>query len=210
MIYGYVRVSTNGQFRKGYSVEDQTENILSRYPDAKIIIEPKSGRKERSKFNELLEQSLPGDTIVVTKMDRFCRTAKEGLEYADLLFDKKVNFHILNMGLIDNTPVGKMVLTNLLAYSEFELYMILERTSDGKARAKLNPDFKEGRPKKYSKKKIEHALQLKNIQGNSYRQVEELTGISVSTLKRANKTFELKNIENKIPGSSMRSQEDVI
>ena len=56
---------------------------------------------------------------------------------------------------------------------------------EGKAIAKQNPDFREGRPKKYSRKQIEHALEL--LDSNSYKQVEDLTGISKSTLIRAKK-----------------------
>lgn len=41
----------------------------------------------------------------------------------------------------------------------------------------------EGRPRKYSKKQIEHAIQLK--EKYTYREVEEMTGISKSTLIRA-------------------------
>ena len=56
---------------------------------------------------------------------------------------------------------------------------------EGKAIAKQNPDFREGRPKKYSRKQIEHALEL--LESNSYKQVEDMTGISKSTLIRAKK-----------------------
>ena len=45
--------------------------------------------------------------------------------------------------------------------------MIVERTSEGKAIAKQNPDFKEGRPKLYSKKQIAHELEL--LEGHSYK-----------------------------------------
>jgi DNA invertase Pin-like site-specific DNA recombinase len=48
---------------------------------------------------------------------------------------------------------------------------------------KEKSDFKEGRPKKYGRKQIEHALQL--LENNSYKQVESMTGISKSTLIRA-------------------------
>jgi DNA invertase Pin-like site-specific DNA recombinase len=61
--------------------------------------------------------------------------------------------------------------------------MIIERTQEGKAIAKRQPDFREGRPKLYNKKQIQHALEL--LQDHSYRQVTELTGISKSTLIRA-------------------------
>ncbi len=59
------------------------------------------------------------------------------------------------------------------------------QTPEGKAIAKQNPDFKEGRPKKYSKKQVEHAIGL--LDNHSYKQVEDLTGISKSTLIRAKK-----------------------
>ena len=103
----------------------------------------------------------------------------------DLLRDKGVAVHILNMGLLDNSPMGRLVATMLLAFAEFERDMIVERTMEGKAIAKQNPDFREGRPKKYSRKQIEHALEL--LDNNSYKQVEDLTGISKSTLIRAKK-----------------------
>ena len=61
--------------------------------------------------------------------------------------------------------------------------MIIERTQGGKAIAKQRADFKEGRPKKYNTKKLNHALGL--LESYSYKQVEELTGISKSTLIRA-------------------------
>lgn len=63
---------------------------------------------------------------------------------------------------------------------------------EGKAVAKQRLDFKEGRPKKYKKAQIKHAMQL--LQDNSYRQVSELTGISISTLARAKR--EIKQSRN--------------
>ena len=146
MIYGYARVSTNGQAKDGNSLEDQSELILSRYSDAKIVPESYSGAKERPIFLDLIHKMQSGDTLVVTKLDRFCRATKEGLEYIDYLMNKGVRIHILNMGLIEDTPMGRLIVTNLLAFAEFERAMILERTSAGKAIARKKPDFKEGRP----------------------------------------------------------------
>lgn len=60
--------------------------------------------------------------------------------------------------------------------------MIVERTSEGKAIARQNPDFKEGRPRKYGKAQVNHALEL--LESYSYKQVEQMTGISKSTLIR--------------------------
>ena len=87
------------------------------------------------------------------------------------------------MGLVEDTPTGRLILNVMLAFAEFERDMIVERTQEGKAIAKQKSDFKEGRPKKYGRKQIEHALQL--LENNSYKQVESMTGISKSTLIRA-------------------------
>ena len=181
MKYGYARVSTKGQL-DGNSIEEQTTAIKNLYSDAEIIIESYSGAKERPLFNQILEKAQQDDYVIVTKLDRFCRSTKEVLEYIDLLMNKGVKIHILNMGLIENTPMGRLIVTNLLAFAEFERAMIIERTQGGKQIAKQRADFKEGRPKKYSEKKIAHALEL--LENYSYRQVEELTGISKSTLIR--------------------------
>ena len=93
--------------------------------------------------------------------------------------------HVLNMGLMDNTPTGKLIRNIMLAFAEFERDMIVERTQEGKTIAKQNPDFKEGRPKKFSKAQVNHAVELLNEY--SYKQVEQMTGISKSTLVRAKK-----------------------
>lgn len=191
MIYGYCRVSTKGQL-EGNSIEEQEREIRARYPNVELIAESYSAVKERPVFNELLEQCQQGDVLVVTKLDRFCRTTKEGLQYIDLLMGKGVKIHILNMGLIEDTPMGRLIVTNLLAFAEFERAMIIERTQAGKAIAKTKAGFKEGRPKRYSKEQIEHALKL--LETNSYKQVEKMTGISKSTLIR-NRNRERGNLE---------------
>ncbi len=182
MKYGYTRVSTKGQL-DGNSIEEQTNAIKNIYADAEIVVESYSGAKERPLFNKVIEQAEKDDYVIVTKLDRFCRSTKEGLEYIDRLMNKGVKIHILNMGLIENTPMGRLIVTNLLAFAEFERAMIIERTQGGKAIAKQSADFKEGRPPKYNSKKINHALEL--LESHSYKQVEELTGISKSTLIRA-------------------------
>ncbi len=73
----------------------------------------------------------------------------------------------------------------LFAFAEFERDMIGERTQEGKALAKQHPNFREGRPKKYSKMQIEHAIAPKDKERYSYKQVEDMTGISKSTVIRA-------------------------
>ena len=187
MIIGYCRVSTKGQL-DGNSIEEQSSKILERYPNANIVEESYSGAKERNLFNKVLDELQHDDLLVVTKLDRFCRTTKEGLQYIDMLMSKGVKIHILNMGLIEDTPMGRLIVTNLLAFAEFERAMIIERTQSGKAIAKTKEGFTEGRPKAYTEKQVNHALGQLSINGGdkSYNEVTEITGISKSTLIREN------------------------
>ena len=178
MKYGYARVSTTGQ-----DLEAQIQ-ALKKEGCEKIYKEKFTGtKKERPEFQKLLKELKKGDTLVVTKLDRFARSASEGMEIIKGLFDRGVNVHVLNMGLIEDTPTGRLILNIMLAFAEFERDMIVERTQEGKAIAKQRPDFREGRPRKYTRKQIEHAIQLK--EKYTYREVEEMTGISKSTLIRA-------------------------
>ena len=71
------------------------------------------------------------------------------------LLDRGVSVHVLNMGLIDNTPTGRLILHIMLSFAEFEREMIKERTAAGKAIAQLLPGCKEGRPKQITLEIIE-------------------------------------------------------
>ncbi|MGD6871099.1 recombinase family protein [Sutcliffiella horikoshii] len=178
MKYGYARVSTFHQ-----DLEAQI-SALEKEGCEVIYSEKFTGTKaDRPKFKEVLSKLVEGDTLVVTKLDRFARSTEDAKRIVRELFERGVKVHILNMGLIENTPTGKLILTILSGFAEFERDMIVERTQEGKAIAKQRADFREGRPNKYSKKQIEHALGL--LEAHSYSQVEQLTGISKSTLIRA-------------------------
>lgn len=185
MIYGYCRVSTRGQAKDGNSLEAQ-ETALKAAGAKKVFCDTFTGTKShRPQLDELLSMIKEGDKLIVTKLDRIARSATQGIELIQSLLDRGVTVHILNMGILDNTPTGKLIRTILLAFAEFERDMIVERTQEGKAIAKLNPDFSEGRPKKYSRQQVQHALEL--LENHSYKQVEQMTGISKSTLIRAKK-----------------------
>lgn len=184
MIVGYARVSTAGQSRDGNSLEEQVA-ALTGYGCQEIVTEACSGKTmDRPQFTSLLRRLESGDTLVVTKLDRFARTTIEGVQTVRELFERDVKVHILNIGLIENTLTGNLILTVFLAFAEYERGMIVERTQTGKAIARMQPDYREGRPKKYRPAQINHALELLSS-GKTYRQVEEITGISKSTLVRA-------------------------
>ena len=185
MIYGYARVSTKGQAKDGNSLEAQ-EKALRESGANEIYVDAFTGTKtDRPEFDKLMDKIQKGDTLIVTKLDRFARSMTQGSELVSDLIEKRIKVYILNIGVMDNTPSSKLIRNVFFAFAEFERDMIVERTMEGKAIAKQNPDFREGRPKKYSRKQIEHALEL--LKSNSYKQVEDMTGISKSTLIRAKK-----------------------
>lgn len=185
MIYGYTRVSTKKQEKDGNSLEAQ-ENALKEAGATVIYSDAFTGTtRERPEFTKLERIIKEGDTLVITKLDRIARSNIEGNKIIQEFLDRGIKVHVLNMGLLDNTPSGKLIRSVMLAFSEFERDMIIERTSEGKAIARASGKIVDGRPRKYTRLQIRHALEL--LQNHSYKEVEALTGISKSTLIRAKK-----------------------
>lgn len=190
MIFGYARVSTNGQARDGNSLEAQILS-LKEAGAVKIFSDVFSGSKNsRPQLDKLLKVIQSGDKLIITKLDRIARSVVHGIQLIESLNSKGVIIDVLNMGIIDNSPTGKLIRNIMLAFAEFERDMIIQRTQEGKAVARQNPNFHDGRPKKFSRTQIEHAMEL--LQTHSYKQVADMTGISRATLGRAKATF--KNI----------------
>lgn len=146
MRYGYGRVSSRGQQRDGNSLEDQEKKLRDAGCN-EIVLEAYTGTKmERPKFTKLIEKLEPGDTLVVCKLDRFARTASDGVNLIKELMAKGIAVHVLNMGLVEDTPTGRLILSIMLAFAEYERDMIVERLADGKAEEKeSNPNYREGR-----------------------------------------------------------------
>ncbi|MDP0528311.1 recombinase family protein [Lacticaseibacillus paracasei] len=179
MKYGYARVNTEGQMFEG-----QEQELLRAGVD-KIYKEKYTGSTiYRPVFEKLLKKLKPHDVLVVTKLDKFSRNAHEALEVMQVLSDRQIAVHVLNVGLIDETPTGKLILTVFSALAQFERDMIFARTQEGKKYArKHNPNYREGRKRVYSDRQIEDAYKWR-VYGNTFREVSKRSGISVATLKR--------------------------
>lgn len=184
MKYGYARVSTHWQASDGNSLEAQIESLNAAGAD-KIYMDEYSGRTtKRPQLDELLSVISSGDELIVTKLDRMARSVIEGSELIKKLQEKKITVNVLNIGCMDNSPTGRLITNVMLSFAEFERDMIIERTQEGKNAAKRNnPDFKDGRPCKFSDEQMELALEL--LEKHSYKEVSNMTGISKSTLQRA-------------------------
>ena len=194
MKYGYARVSTRGQATHGNSLEEQVSRLKEEGCET-IVEEQYTGTTtNRPKFSKLIDELKQGDTIVVTKLDRFARSAAEGSKVIKELQGRGVKVHVLNMGLIDDSNVGHLIANILFSFAEFERDMIVERTQEGKARARTKAGFHEGRPKKFSKERVDNAIGLL-LQGNSYKRVSDMTGISTATLTRAMRSYKAEQMK---------------
>ena len=147
MLYGYSRVSTKGQARDGNSLADQKSKLIEAgVAEENIYADAFTGTKsERPEFSRLLRQLREGDTLVVCKLDRFARSAADGIRLVDELLAKGVKVNVLNMGVMDNSTTGKLIRGIFFCFAEFERDMIVERTQAGKAVARENPLWREGR-----------------------------------------------------------------
>ena len=132
MVCGYARVSTKIQEKNGNSLDAQED--LLRDSGARLVYKEScsGGTLDRPQLNELLHALEPGDTLMVTKLDRLARSASQGIAFINKLLGHGIKVHVLNMGLMDNTPTGKLIRTILLAFAEFERDMIVERTQEGR------------------------------------------------------------------------------
>ena len=181
--YLYCRVSTKAQI-KGNSLEDQAKAMKKVYGDGVIVEEQYSGAyMNRPKLQNILNNMVDGDYLVVTKLDRLARTAREGLAVVEDLMARGCKIHVLNMGLLEDTATGKLLYQILIAFAEFERAMIIERTTAGKEIARQNPDYKEGRKPKYDKAKYDLVDMLRE-KGQSYDQIAAALDMSKSAVYR--------------------------
>ena len=145
-VYGYARVSSRGQ-ADGFGLDVQREKLLAAGA-GEVREDVFTGTEmHRPAWDALMGELKAGDTLVVAKLDRIARTAAGGCEAVRSLVERGVSVRVLNMGLVEDTPVGRMMLTVMFAMAEFERDMIVERMADGKAAARAVPGWREGRPR---------------------------------------------------------------
>ena len=187
-IYGYARVSTVGQAKDGNSLEAQ-ESALRAAGATEIFMDAFSGTKmERPEFDRLNSILREGDTLIVTKLDRFARTVGQASELITNLIDRGITVNVLNLGILDNGSISVLMRNILLSFAQFERDMIVQRTQEGREVARTKEGYREGRPKKYTGAQLRHAMEL--LKDHSYTQVARMTGISKSTLIREKKQYE--------------------
>src|ERR1700710_3144503 len=131
-IYGYARVSTDGQSLSAQLAELKAPKC------EKIFQEKMSGaRADRKQLVKLMAMLAKGDVLVVTRLDRLARSTRALLNLLGTIGEKGAGFKSLRDTWTDTTTAhGRLMLTVLGGLAEFERELIGTRTGEGPERAK--------------------------------------------------------------------------
>ena len=132
MIYGYARVSTDGQ-----SLAAQMDQLRAAGAE-KVFRETASGAKtNRAQLGRALAKLDQDDVLLVTRLDRLARSTRDLLNTLAAIAAKEARFRSLGDTWADTTTAhGRLLLTVLGGFAEFERELIVSRTTEGRARAK--------------------------------------------------------------------------
>jgi DNA invertase Pin-like site-specific DNA recombinase len=178
MIYGYARVSTDGQ-----TLDAQREALTAAGAE-RIFQEKVSGAAvDRRELSRLMASLQPGDTLLVTRLDRLARSTLELLRVLERVTEAGAGFRSLADTWADTTsPTGRLVLTIMGGFAQFERELIKARTGEGRARAKAR-GVKLGRRFKLSHHQRQEALQ-RRAQGEAMADIARSYNVSHSTISR--------------------------
>ncbi len=178
MIYGYARVSTDGQ-----SVEAQLRALRAAGCD-QVFREVASGAKtDRSNLRRVLGRLAAGDVLVVTRLDRLARSTRDLLNTLAAMTAKEAGFRSLGDTWADTTTAhGRLMLTVLGGLAEFERELIRARTGEGRKRA-VARGVKMGRKPKLTPHQKKEALKRRD-RGEAVREIARTYNVSHSTISR--------------------------
>jgi DNA invertase Pin-like site-specific DNA recombinase len=177
-IYGYARVSTNGQDLGSQEAELLVAGC------AKVFKEKVSGAKtDRAELAKAIRRLEPGDVLVVTRLDRLARSTRDLLNVVATIGEREAGFRSLKDAWADTTtPHGRLMLTILGGLAEFERELIRARTGEGRKRAK-DRGVKFGRPSKLTVHQRREAME-RIAAGELQADIARSYGVSQATISR--------------------------
>lgn len=175
---GYSRVSTTDQ-----NPESQNDSLIAAGA-TRIFSDVFTGTKSsRPEFDKALEYLRSGDTLVVTRLDRLGRSAKDLLSISEQLRERSIGLKVLEQNIDTNSPEGRLFFTIISAFAEFEHSLIVSRTKDGLAAARSRGRIG-GRKPSLSVNRLEMARSMYS-QGKPVKEIAEVLGVSRPTIYRA-------------------------
>ena len=177
-MFGYARVSTNGQDLSAQDAELRSAGC------AKVFKEKVSGAKtDRPELAKAIRQLEPGDVLVVTRLDRLARSTRDLLNVLDEIAKRGAGFRSLKDSWADTTSAhGRLMLTILGGLAEFERELIRARTGEGRKRAKAR-GVRFGRPRKLTPHQRQEALQRLHA-GETMADVARSCAVDGATISR--------------------------
>lgn len=177
-IYGYARVSTDGQTLEAQDAQLRAAGC------AKVYSEKVSGaRADRAELGKLLRRLEAGDVLVVTRLDRLARSTRDLLNILDAVANAGAGFRSIADAWADTTtPHGRLMLTVLGGLAEFERELIRARTGEGRKRAQAR-GVRFGRPPKLNQHQRAEAIgRLRN--GETQAEIARTYDVHASTIGR--------------------------
>ncbi len=175
--YGYARVSTREQ-----SLDAQLD-ALRTAGCARIFTDRASGtRADRPALAQLRELLLPGDVLVVTKLDRLGRDSLHLTETVTDLARQGIGFSSLAEAIDTTSPAGKLIFGIFASLAVFERDRIAERTREGLAAARARGRVG-GRPLVMTPDKLATAKMLL-AEGRGISEIAAIIEVSRGTLYR--------------------------
>jgi DNA invertase Pin-like site-specific DNA recombinase len=138
VLVGYARTSTGDQVA---GFQDQIEQ-LRRLGIERVFQEQVSAVGSRPELEACLDFLREGDILIVTRLDRLCRSTAHFSEVFDRLERKKVAIRVLDLGIDTSSPTGRMIAEIVVAVAAFERRLLLERQRVGIAAAKSEGRYK--------------------------------------------------------------------
>jgi DNA invertase Pin-like site-specific DNA recombinase len=178
-IYGYARVSTDGQ-----TLDVQIDQLQAAGA-TKVFREKQSGAKtDRAELAKLIRTMKEGDILLVTKLDRLARSLRDIVNVLHTITqEKNAHFKVTTNPAMDTTSIyGKALIGMLGSFAELERDLIIQRTGEGRIKAKSN-GVKFGRKHKLTPHQKTQALELR-AEGKSQKEIGQLLNVSHQTIGR--------------------------
>ena len=145
--FGYARVSTREQTLEVQMAALGTAVVAP----TNIYAEKRSGKvgSPRPQWDDVRSRLRPGDTLVVSRLDRMGRDMREIMQTAWSPQDLGVKLEILSgplTGIYDPNGVGKILFAMLAGFAEMERDLMVQRTHAGLAQARAEGRYGGRRP----------------------------------------------------------------
>src|SRR3984957_2939452 len=177
-LLGYARVSTYGQ-----SLDAQLEQVRAE-GCRKVYREKASGsRADRRELTRLVRELVPGDIVILTRIDRLARSTFDLFAIVKRIVDAGAQFRSLAEPWADTgTSTGRLMIAVLGGLADVERDLIRTRTAEGRARAKARGQHM-GRPPKLTPQQQKEARR-RRAEGATLKELAKSYNVGVATISR--------------------------